>query len=84
MSTAVTNHASMTEVARENSLQHGGAAATASSGQAGSVLLAKRDNAAANYSKTRSWDYVWRSGVAGGVAGCAVSRFSSQIGFVSY
>lgn len=22
---------------------------------------------------TRSWDYVWRSGVAGGMAGCAVS-----------
>lgn len=22
---------------------------------------------------TRSWDYAWRSGVAGGLAGCAVS-----------
>ena len=26
-------------------------------------------------SQTRSWDYVWRSGVAGGLAGCAVSLF---------
>lgn len=23
--------------------------------------------------KTRSWDYVWKSGFAGGIAGCAVS-----------
>jgi hypothetical protein len=29
---------------------------------------------AGQYVDKRSFDYVWRSGVAGGVAGCAVSR----------
>lgn len=31
------------------------------------------DEAITPRNRTRSWDYVWRSGVAGGLAGCAVS-----------
>ncbi|MBE3047307.1 hypothetical protein IMZ48_33260 [Candidatus Bathyarchaeota archaeon] len=28
--------------------------------------------------QTRTWDYIWRSGVAGGLAGCAVCRAPFQ------
>jgi solute carrier family 25 protein 16 len=69
MSEGLSSHASMSEVAvaRGNGPQHGG------KGVGATGLLAKSDNAiaASSRNKTRSWDYIWRSGVAGGLAGCA-------------
>ena len=57
----------MSEVTREDTPKHP-AAAVAPKGQLSQA--AQQDVAARRH--TRSWDYVWRSGVAGGMAGCAV------------
>jgi hypothetical protein len=39
------------------------------------AVLAADDDAIMRQKRTnkRTWDYIWRSGVAGGMAGCAVS-----------
>lgn len=70
----------MTEIARDKVRQHVGvataaaAAGTAFPKQTKEPAVCPTDEEAMTpKNKTRSWDYVWRSGVAGGVAGCAVS-----------
>lgn len=63
----------MADIARDKALQHGAAVAGATRTEAASP---KSDEISAHRAKTRSWDYIWRSGVAGGVAGCAVSYCS--------
>ncbi len=62
----------MTEVAQNKAQQHGVAVKKHKKDPA---VCPTDDEAVMPQSKTstRSWDYVWRSGVAGGFAGCAVS-----------
>ncbi|KAH0493915.1 hypothetical protein TgHK011_000558 [Trichoderma gracile] len=77
MPSAYADHGSMADIARDKARQHGAAVA----GAAASTAAAPRRIDAAvpptndvdltSRAKTRSWDYVWRSGVAGGIAGCA-------------
>lgn len=70
MPSALAEHGAMSEVARDV------AAAGAGSGRQDAVAAAARARAdAADQAarrKTWTFDYVWRSGVAGGIAGCAV------------
>lgn len=73
MPSAYADHGSMADIARDKALQHGAAVAGATRTEAASP---KSDEISAHRAKTRSWDYIWRSGVAGGVAGCAVSYCS--------
>jgi solute carrier family 25 protein 16 len=65
---------SMTEVAQTKAQQHG---SVPKSPQKEPPVCPTDDEAVMPESKsksqTRSWDYIWRSGVAGGLAGCAVS-----------
>lgn len=64
----------MADIARDKALQHGAtvAGATASTTpRRKEAASPKGDEISAHRAKTRSWDYIWRSGVAGGLAGCA-------------
>lgn len=87
-SSALVDHApSMSDIARgqvQQVRQHVGASAAV----AATVTLDTKDPAVCptddealtpRKQATRSWDYVWRSGVAGGMAGCAVSIPPQQI-----
>lgn len=44
------------------------------------AVLAADDYAIMRQKRTnkRTWDYIWRSGVAGGMAGCAVRLYVQQ------
>lgn len=67
---------SMAQVA-QNKAQHGVAASK--HGKTDPALCpTDQENSVMPKTKTKtfSWDYAWRSGVAGGVAGCAVSQIS--------
>lgn len=72
----------MTEIARDKVRQHVGAATAAAAGSPSPkhrkdpAVCPTDEEALTPNSKTRSLDYVWKSGVAGGVAGCAVSLIS--------
>lgn len=74
---------SMAEVAQNKAQQHGVVvgAATGKKTKKDPALCPTDHEAVMPERKapTRSWDYVWRSGVAGGLAGCAVSFFPSQL-----
>lgn len=64
----------MADIARDKALQHGAAVAGTAASAAPrrkEAASPKSDEISAHRAKTRSWDYIWRSGVAGGVAGCA-------------
>lgn len=62
----------MTELARDKVRQHVGATASAPLAKhRHDPPVCPTDEDTAPRNNTRSWDYVWRSGVAGGVAGCA-------------
>ncbi|KAL7924243.1 mitochondrial carrier [Trichoderma austrokoningii] len=64
----------MADLARDKALQHGAAMSGATASTAPrrkEAASPKGDEMAAHRAKTRSWDYIWRSGVAGGLAGCA-------------
>ena len=63
MPAVLMDHASMSEIARDKTSQHVGAAAVPRVKEG--AVTAKR--------RTQTLDYIWRSGVAGGIAGCAVS-----------
>lgn len=66
----------MADIARDKALQHGAAVAGTAASAAPrrkEAASPRSDEISAHRAKTRSWDYIWRSGVAGGVAGCAVS-----------
>ncbi|KAL7895214.1 mitochondrial carrier [Trichoderma sp. SZMC 28014] len=74
MPSAYADHGSMADIARDKALQHGAtvAGATASTTpRRKEAASPKGDEISAHRAKTRSWDYIWRSGVAGGLAGCA-------------
>lgn len=67
----------MTEIARDTVRQHVGAATaaatvTATKKKTDPAVCPTDEEAITPRNKTRSWDYVWRTGVAGGLAGCAV------------
>lgn len=69
----------MADIARDKALQHGAAVAgttATATPRRKEAASPGTDELAAHRAKTRSWDYIWRSGVAGGVAGCAVSDCS--------
>lgn len=61
--------------AAQNKAQHGVAASK--HGKADPAICpTDAENKVMPSARTFSWDYAWRSGVAGGVAGCAVSQIS--------
>lgn len=62
---------SVTDMARDKAQQHATAATKAARKEP--PVCPTDDEAVTPQSQTRSWDYIWRSGVAGGLAGCAVS-----------
>lgn len=69
----------MTDIARDKVRQHVGAATaaatvsvTAANKKKDPAVCPTDQEAITPQNKTRSWDYVWRTGVAGGLAGCAV------------
>jgi hypothetical protein len=64
----------MADIARDKALQHGATASAAP--RRTEAASPKGDELSAHRAKTRSWDYIWRTGVAGGLAGCAVSCWS--------
>ncbi|GAB0137226.1 hypothetical protein EsDP_00005502 [Epichloe bromicola] len=85
-SSTLADHASMTEIARDKVRQHVGVATAAAA--AGTTFPKQRkepavcptdEEAITPKNKTRSWDYVWRSGVAGGVAGCAAKTMVAPL-----
>lgn len=82
MPSAYADAGSMADIARDKARQHGAtvvgtaASAPAPRRKEAAISTANDDAAAAARAKTRSWDYIWRSGVAGGIAGCAVSLFA--------
>lgn len=65
----------MTEVAREKVRNRVGVATTAATDRKEPAVCPTDSEAITPRAKTRTWDYVWRSGVSGGLAGCAVSLF---------
>ena len=67
---AAADLASVTEIARDKAQQH---TVAVKAPKKEPPVCPTDDETIAPKAKTRSWDYVWRSGVAGGVAGCAVS-----------
>lgn len=78
MPSAYADAGSMADIARDKARQHGatvvGTAASAPAPKRKEAAISTvNDDAVAARAKTRSWDYIWRSGVAGGIAGCAVS-----------
>ncbi|KAG6009124.1 hypothetical protein E4U21_003193 [Claviceps maximensis] len=77
---------SMTEIARDKVQQHVGSgtaaapAASSSYQQRQKPAVCPNDKeATVSRTRTRSWDYVWRSGVAGGVAGCAAKTLVAPL-----
>ncbi|KAH6610566.1 mitochondrial carrier leu5 [Trichoderma cornu-damae] len=75
MPSAYADHGSMADIARDKARQHGvavvgGTAAASAPRRKEATISTADDEALTPRARTRSWDYVWRSGVAGGVAGC--------------
>ncbi|KAH7017281.1 mitochondrial carrier domain-containing protein [Ilyonectria destructans] len=74
---ALMEHASMTEIAHDtNTRQHGrpdalSRAKKETHREKEAAVYTSNDEAVAPKRKTQSFDYVWRSAVAGGMAGCA-------------
>ncbi|KAL7946474.1 mitochondrial carrier [Trichoderma barbatum] len=76
MPSAYAEPGSMADIARDKARHHGaavvgGAAPTPAPRRKESAISPVNDEAVASRAKTRTWDYIWRSGVAGGIAGCA-------------
>ncbi|KAK0766144.1 hypothetical protein N5P37_001034 [Trichoderma harzianum] len=76
MPSAYADPGSMADIARDKARQHGatvvGTAASAPAPRRKEAAISTaNDEVVASRAKTRSWDYIWRSGVAGGIAGCA-------------
>ncbi|KAK2594256.1 coenzyme A transporter [Conoideocrella luteorostrata] len=84
-SSSLADHASMTEIARDKVRQHVGAAAAAATASTSPkqgkdpAVCPTDEESIAPKSKNRSWGYVWRSGVAGGVAGCAAKTMVAPL-----
>lgn len=82
---ALMEHASMTEIAHDtNTRQHGrpdalSRAKKETHREKEAAVYTSNDEAVAPKRKTQSFDYVWRSAVAGGMAGCAVSSCCAAI-----
>ena len=70
MPSALVEHAPMSEVARDGARQRGASALAMK--DAVVARVPSEDAVAVARRKTRTWDYIWRSGVSGGLAGCAV------------
>lgn len=68
---------SMAQIAQTKA-QHGVAAAKHNKTDP-SLCPTDQENNVMPKTKTFSWDYAWRSGVAGGVAGCAVSQHKPRV-----
>ncbi|EFY92657.1 mitochondrial carrier protein LEU5 [Metarhizium acridum CQMa 102] len=75
------DHAPMTEIARDRVRQHVGVAtmAPAVANKRDPAVCPTDDEAITPRNTTRSWDYVWRSGVAGGLAGCAAKTIVAPL-----
>lgn len=75
----------MTEIAHDtNTRQHGrpdalSRAKKETHREKEAAVYTSNDEAVAPKRKTQSFDYVWRSAVAGGMAGCAVSSCYAAI-----
>ncbi|EFY98206.2 mitochondrial carrier protein LEU5 [Metarhizium robertsii ARSEF 23] len=80
-SSPLMDHASMTELARGRVRQHVGVAAMAPAvaSNRDAAVCPTDDEAITPRNRTRSWDYVWRSGVAGGLAGCAAKTIVAPL-----
>ncbi|KAG5974947.1 hypothetical protein E4U55_007959 [Claviceps digitariae] len=85
-SSTLADHTSMTEIARDKVQQHVGAITAAAPAESSSspqrqepAVFPTDRQATASRARTRSWDYVWRSGVAGGVAGCAAKTLVAPL-----
>ncbi|QPG95028.1 hypothetical protein C2857_007520 [Epichloe festucae Fl1] len=82
-SSALADHASMTEIARDKVRQHVGVATAAGTTfpkqRKDPAVCPTDEEAITPKNKTRSWNYVWRSGVAGGVAGCAAKTMVAPL-----
>lgn len=71
MSATLIDHASMSDVARADTRQHGALSAAIKTKEP--AICPTDQETVTPKRNTQSLDYVWRSGVAGGMAGCAVS-----------
>ncbi|KAG6233037.1 hypothetical protein E4U26_003398 [Claviceps purpurea] len=82
-SSSLVGHASMTETARDKIQQHVEVdTASSESKWRQEPAVCPTDEVARTSgvrTSTRSWDYVWRSGVAGGVAGCAAKTLVAPL-----
>ncbi|OAA48372.1 mitochondrial carrier protein LEU5 [Metarhizium rileyi] len=80
-SSSLMGHTSVAEIARDRVRQHVGpaAASTAVGDKRDAAVCPTDDEAITPRNKTRSWDYVWRSGVAGGLAGCAAKTIVAPL-----
>ncbi|KAG5920149.1 hypothetical protein E4U42_006287 [Claviceps africana] len=85
-SPSLADYSSMTEIARGRVRQHVGVATAAAPAASPSVpqrqepaVCPTDEEATVSRTRTRSWDYVWRSGVAGGVAGCAAKTLVAPL-----
>ncbi|PNY24936.1 Mitochondrial carrier protein LEU5, partial [Tolypocladium capitatum] len=76
-SSALVDHApSMSEIARDQARQHVGVTAD----KKDTAVCPTDDEALTPRRRaTRTWDYVWRSGVAGGMAGCAAKTLVAPL-----
>lgn len=74
---------SMSEIAHNNSRQHLAGAAPPRVKETPPVCPTDQE-AVAPKARTRTFDYIWRSGTAGGIAGCAVSSAEMKMALVSY
>ncbi|KAG6017548.1 hypothetical protein E4U54_006296 [Claviceps lovelessii] len=86
-SPSLVDQTSMTEIARDKFHQHVGVVTAAAPPAASSSCPQRQEpavcptdkEAASSTTRTRSWDYVWRSGVAGGAAGCAAKTLVAPL-----
>ncbi|ODA77967.1 hypothetical protein RJ55_06570 [Drechmeria coniospora] len=84
-SSAVVDHAaSMSDIARDqvqHVRQHVGAAMTTTPAAAKDPAVCPTDDEALTPRRktTRTWDYIWRSGLAGGFAGCAAKTMVAPL-----
>lgn len=75
MPSAFVENASMSDIARDKARPSGAMAAAAAAipSRKETGICPTDDEAITPRTTTRSWSYIWKSGVAGGMAGCAVS-----------
>ncbi|KAK5987927.1 Mitochondrial carrier protein LEU5 [Cladobotryum mycophilum] len=74
----------MSDIARDKARQHGVAVVNAATAPINNIkkdpaLCPTDDEALTPRTKTRTWDYAWRSGVAGGLAGCAAKTMVAPL-----